>query len=249
MKTVCSKVLIFVFLMVMATSVISTRADVATCSQTHTVVRGDTISKISRQYGTSIANIQALNAVLNINLIYVGQKLCVNGGFVPNQPPQTPVPSGSGNGKVTAYYLNVRSGPGVNYGVLRLVRRNDLLEISGKTADGKWLQVSKSPTNSAEWVSSAYVTVSNYNQLPVIDANTSYQGIQATVINQSAIYFGPGTNYGASGGTIYVNQNITIVGKNASTTWFQIQTDQGRGWVPVTTFPDSVKLFTFNVTG
>ena len=42
---------------------------------TYTVKRGDTLSQIAAKYGTTVKAIAAENAIKNVNLIYVGQKL------------------------------------------------------------------------------------------------------------------------------------------------------------------------------
>ncbi len=42
---------------------------------THTVARGDTLSKIARQYGTTVDKLVELNGIANKNLIRVGQVL------------------------------------------------------------------------------------------------------------------------------------------------------------------------------
>ncbi len=46
---------------------------------THTVARGETLSSIAKRYGTTTANLAALNSLANPNRIYVGQKLTISG--------------------------------------------------------------------------------------------------------------------------------------------------------------------------
>ena len=43
----------------------------------YTVVKGDTLSKIAKKYGTTVAKLVQLNGISNPNLIHVGQKLRV----------------------------------------------------------------------------------------------------------------------------------------------------------------------------
>lgn len=43
----------------------------------YTVQRGDTLSKIAARYGTSVQAIAQRNKLRNVNLIYVGQRLCI----------------------------------------------------------------------------------------------------------------------------------------------------------------------------
>ncbi len=47
------------------------------CTASHVVQRGETLFRIARRYGTTVANLQALNNIANPNLIYAGQTLCV----------------------------------------------------------------------------------------------------------------------------------------------------------------------------
>ncbi|WP_313628683.1 LysM peptidoglycan-binding domain-containing protein [Enterococcus italicus] len=51
----------------------------ATATGTYTVKSGDTLSKIASQLGTTVANIQSLNNLSNVNVIYVNQTLKVSG--------------------------------------------------------------------------------------------------------------------------------------------------------------------------
>ena len=46
---------------------------------THTVARGETLSSIAKRYGTTTANLAALNSLANPNRIYVGQRLTISG--------------------------------------------------------------------------------------------------------------------------------------------------------------------------
>jgi LysM repeat protein len=50
------------------------------CTRWHTVQRGETLFRISRAYGTTVSNLQALNGIYNPNWIYAGQNLCVSQG-------------------------------------------------------------------------------------------------------------------------------------------------------------------------
>jgi LysM repeat protein len=56
----------------------------AVCAQTHVVQRGETLSRIARTYGVTIANLQGWNGIVNPNKIYAGTNLCVKVSY-PNQ--------------------------------------------------------------------------------------------------------------------------------------------------------------------
>ena len=63
---------------------------------------------------------------------------------------------GSFVGTVMANTLNIRSGPGTNYGILGKTRAGQRLEINGTDASGSWLRIRMS-TGPAGWVSRQYV--------------------------------------------------------------------------------------------
>ena len=69
---------------------------------TYVVQPGDTLSKIARQFNTTVAALVQANNIVNPNLIYVGQVLVIPGGTGPVPPtpvppgPVTPVPPPSG---------------------------------------------------------------------------------------------------------------------------------------------------------
>ncbi len=49
----------------------------AGCTQTYTVVRGDTLTGIANRYGTTVQALARLNGIRNTDRIYIGQVLCV----------------------------------------------------------------------------------------------------------------------------------------------------------------------------
>lgn len=57
------------------------------CAQTHIVQRGDTLSSIARWYGVSVHQLVAANNIPNPSRIYVGQRLCIPGGWNPDPGP------------------------------------------------------------------------------------------------------------------------------------------------------------------
>lgn len=51
----------------------------------HVVARGETLSKIAAKYGTTVANLTALNGIKNANLISVGQKIVIKKAVAPKK--------------------------------------------------------------------------------------------------------------------------------------------------------------------
>jgi uncharacterized protein YgiM (DUF1202 family) len=66
----------------------------------------------------------------------------------------------------TAYWLNMRAGPGTTYTILHVLPRGTVLPIVGRTSSGGWIQVVYQSTTG--WVSTYYTTVSgDLNSVPV----------------------------------------------------------------------------------
>lgn len=101
------------------------------------VVKGDTLSKIGTKYGVDWKKIASLNNISSPYLIYVGQTL-----KIPNSSNNTNTTIS--NKYVLGLYvvnttsgLNVRSGPGTNYGIKKAYpngTRFDTYEIKGEWA-------------------------------------------------------------------------------------------------------------------
>ena len=83
-------------------------------------------------------------------------------------------------GKVTAYGLNVRTGPGVAYPIIGALSRGDVVEVVGKNAaspstnsgQSTWLQIAYSDAAEGRaWVAAAYVDLSgSLATVPVVSA-------------------------------------------------------------------------------
>jgi len=74
---------------------------------------------------------------------------------------------------VTAYGLNVRSGPGVAYPIIGGLSLGDSVEVVGKNATGTWLQISSSSgAEGRAWVAAAYVDLTgSLAEVPVVSAS------------------------------------------------------------------------------
>ena len=75
--------------------------------------------------------------------------LPITGGEVPNPHPDS-------IGYVTVSALNVRSGPGVRYGIMGWVYRYQRVRILDRSHNGRWLKVEVSP-NYLGWVSARWI--------------------------------------------------------------------------------------------
>jgi uncharacterized protein YgiM (DUF1202 family) len=82
--------------------------------------------------------------------------------------PSTPAPSGpTATVSNAVYALNVRSGPGVSFGVVTAIQRTTQVTLIGRNTFSTWLKVRLS--NGTEgWSSATYLTTTyNISNLPV----------------------------------------------------------------------------------
>ncbi len=74
-----------------------------TADAVHVVVPGDSMFRISVNYGVPVADIAAANNIVNPSLIYVGQELLIPGATVVGAPAapvaQAPAPVAAGSGR------------------------------------------------------------------------------------------------------------------------------------------------------
>jgi uncharacterized protein YraI len=159
--------------------------------------------------------------------------------------PQTPAP---GNGQssaptavVVAGALNMRGGPGTQYGVITAVPYGTTVTLTGYRNQGAtWVQV-KLADGRAGWMSASYLQ-SNFPfaNLAVSDAPPPNTGggqssaPTATIINAYYLNMrsGPGVAYSVVG-VLAGGDVVELAGyRNASATWVKIQLANGtQGWV------------------
>lgn len=113
----------------------ATAASAANCRAQHTVQRGETLYKIGLKYNLTWDKIAEANGIANPNKIYAGQVLCI-----PVSSSSTP-PSGSVQYVQALTDVNIRKGPGLNYGVIEILRAGQTAKVTGKSADGNWWRV------------------------------------------------------------------------------------------------------------
>jgi hypothetical protein len=78
------------------------------------------------------------------------------------QPPPPPPPTGR-IGYVTVYRLNVRSGPGLNYGIVGSLHQGQPVRLLGRNWASTWLKVDQG------WVSATYIRTNvRLTDLPVV---------------------------------------------------------------------------------
>ncbi len=192
---------------------------------------GDVVTAIGRNQTTTWVQLQA-DSPQWINAYYLattGCLLCL--------PVSTAVGDTSGGTATNlaaivtgAYYLNTRTGPGVNYPVHQRLSRGQALTLIGRNAAGTWVQIA---SGSVEWVNAAYLTIyGNRYSLPVSTATGQPPAptpipsdpYVATVINASYLNVrnGPGPGY-AIVRRVVPGDQFRLIGRNLDGSWVQLQ--------------------------
>lgn len=230
-------------------NMISTQAQTGGCSTTHIVQRGETLYRIALRYNTSVADLQARNSISNVNRIYVGQQLCVSGGFV---PPTTPVPNNQqvGIGRVTAWFLNVRYGAGTQHTIIRVVQRSETFPVVGRSSDGLWYQITiDAIAGTKGWVYAPYFTVANPQNLPIVNGDVAPYSANVTLVRNATLHITPDGNQGIVPQEILAGTTTRVIGRNANSIWFEITTENGNRWISLDAFPSNFQRDLFPITG
>ena len=168
-------------------------------------------------------------------------------------PAPMPIPVTAGTATINIYRLNVRQGPGTNFGIITTLNRGDVLPLAGyRNAAATWIKVVL-PNGTQGWVSAIYtistvpivnLTVDN-NPTPTTPAPTPVPtGATARV---TAFYLnvrqGPAVTYPAIM-TVGLNQVYALAGvRNSAGTWVKIVLTNGaQGWVNASYVATSVPV-------
>lgn len=167
-------------------------------------------------------------------------------------PQPTPVPAPtSGTGVVQSARLNVRHGPGLQYGVITQLVQTQSVTLAGyRSADGNWVMINWG--SGTAWVSgrpgylwtSVPVNTLPVWQGPVGNPSPPTTGPTATV---TGVYYlnlrsGPGATYtiikAAPSGTV-----VSLLGRNSTSAWANVRLPDGTvGWMSASYLTGSVPI-------
>ena len=76
---------------------------------------------------------------------------------------------GEGNVAIVQQQLNVRSGPGTDFSSLGTLNPNDVVNLTGKDANGAWLQIEfAAGPESKGWINAAFAQAQGVENLPIV---------------------------------------------------------------------------------
>ncbi len=157
------------------------------------------------------------------------------------------------SGSVVAFFLNVRSGPGVVFPVVGVLSSRDGVNLIGRNADGSWVEIVL-PAGTRGWVNRHWLRINiDVNALPITDGSGGGGVIPGPNGTVTAFYlnvrYGPAVTFGAFT-RLTRNQVVSLVGRTAAGNWVQIQIPGGAvGWVNANYLRPSVPISSLPVTG
>ena len=148
--------------------------------------------------------------------------------------------------------LNVRSGPGVGYGVVTVTYQGYVVNLLGRNANSTWAKV-QLPSGMQGWVNASLIHASvPLGNLPNLDGTTApappVSGTAVVATGALNVRSGPGVNYSVLTAVTY-GQTVTLLGRNQAATWAQIRLANGTvGWVNASLLQLSVPMNSLPVT-
>lgn len=161
--------------------------------------------------------------------VSVGYNLISGGGGTGGQFP--------GSAVVTAYRLNVRTGPGVEFAIISRLNNGQTVPLTGfRNGNGSWVQIALN-SGATGWVSSTYVTtnVPIMNLIPITGTTPPPPtGGQPTGIVRAYwlnVRTGPSVNFPVIT-TVPSGTALTLIGRSQDSVWLKVILPDGRqGWV------------------
>jgi uncharacterized protein YgiM (DUF1202 family) len=146
--------------------------------------------------------------------------------------------------------LNVRSGPGIAYGVIAVTYQGHVVILLGRNTTSTWAKI-RLYSGQEGWVNAGYLYPSvPINSLPVLDGSTAPPAAPTGIVNTGALNIrsGPGVAYGVVT-VAYHGQVLTLLGRNANSSWAQVRTNAGvQGWVNASLITSNVAISSLPVT-
>lgn len=162
-------------------------------------------------------------------------------------PAMTASAQGLGSAYVTAYYLNVRSGPGPDFSRITTISRNEWVSLVGRNAAATWAQVQLAG-GYLGWVNARYIQADVYiSNLPVTDGSV-VQPVAYVVTDVLNVRSGPAATYSILT-AIGMNTAVTPVGRNYDGSWVQVVLPGGaQGWVNARYLSMNIPVTNLSVT-
>jgi uncharacterized protein YraI len=206
------------------------------------------VADVTLTAGSHVITVEYLELFNNAYLDFKIEQISSSGGTG-----STPVAPGTASATVKAFRLNVRNEPTTNGSVvLTKIDQGQTYPIVGRTADSSWYQIDVNGTRG--WVSAAWITVNNAAAVPSTEPAPTLNIPAGSVATQSIrVNF---RNAPSTTGTEILDiipryTIVRVVGRNANSTWLQVEHDGQIGWVLGSLFysPTPLDFASIPVTG
>lgn len=166
----------------------------------------------------------------------------------------TPTPGATATPPATTYWAtvntgaaNVRSGPGIGYGIVTVVTQGQYVSLLARNSISSWAKVQLTD-GTVGWINASLLDANiAINTLPVENVQTiSTSG----VVNTAALNVrtGPGVNYGVTA-VVYQGQGVALIGRNADSSWLKVRLTNGTvGWINSAYIQTSTTLNSLPIT-
>jgi uncharacterized protein YgiM (DUF1202 family) len=200
-------------------------------SRVAVIYQGHVVTLLGRNSGASWAQIRTgagQTGWVNVSFIQAGVAIST----LPVTDTQTPAPAAAATAIVATGALNVRSGPGIGYSIVTVVRQGESVGLLGRNAPASWAQV-RPASGHTGWVNVSLIqpTVA-IGTLPLVEAPAATAAPLATVATGALnVRTGPGAGYSVIT-TLQNGRQAPLLGRNTDNTWVQIRLATGQvGWV------------------
>jgi uncharacterized protein YgiM (DUF1202 family) len=209
-----------------------------------TLLNGQSVTLIGRNAHSSWVQIRTSTGLQG----WVNARFLLSNIAIPSLPVTD---AGTPTAVVTTGVLNVRSGPGVSFGVVTVAYQGHIVNLLGRNAAASWVKV-QLPTSTQGWVNASLVQSSvAISSLAVVDGSTPAPPLTGTAVVATGalnVRSGPGVSYSVVT-VISYGQTVTLIGRNSNATWAQIRLANGTvGWVNASLLQLSVALSSLPVT-
>jgi uncharacterized protein YgiM (DUF1202 family) len=145
--------------------------------------------------------------------------------------------------------LNVRSGPGVAYGITAVIDYGVNVQLLGRNNSSTWVKV-KLANGHEGWVNAALITANvTIGSLPVMTSTAATAPTAVVGTGSLNVRSGPGIGYAVTSAT-YLGHTVTLLGRNEAGSWVKVKLANGHeGWVNATYIQASVAISSLTVMG
>lgn len=168
--------------------------------------------------------------------------------------PTTPSTGATPTPPATTYWAtvntgaaNVRSGPGIGYGIVSVVTQGQYVSLLARNNISTWAKVQLT-NGTVGWINASLLNANvSINTLPVENVQTL---TASGLVNTAALNVrsGPGISYGVTA-VVYQDQGVALLGRNADSSWVKVRLNNGTvGWVNAAFIQSAITLNSLPIT-